>query len=151
MHAVQMWAADSPLVRLLLSMYIAQQNTNPVIKETLVRGRSGSPVHSSRRNRFTHTPARTHTRTLVAAPDWSVPTHTPTVWTDSRPKAAASELIKRSTHSVGFRVLPGARAGGGSSAGEGGNALSLSLALSLFHFGFLDNQLREREGWSEHP
>lgn len=35
--------ADSPLVRLLLSMYIAQQSTNPVIKEMLVWGESGSP------------------------------------------------------------------------------------------------------------
>lgn len=44
--AVRAWVrarADSPLVRLLLSMYIAQQSTNPVIKEDVGWGESGSP------------------------------------------------------------------------------------------------------------
>lgn len=61
--------ADSPLVRLLLSMYIAQHSTNPVIKENVGVGRERlSRSTARRRNRVTHAHARrAHTRGRTGA------------------------------------------------------------------------------------
>lgn len=55
--------ADSPLVRLLLSMYIAQQSTNPVIKEMLVWGESGSPGPQHAEETGSRARTRAHTQT----------------------------------------------------------------------------------------
>ena len=52
----------SPLVRLLLSMYIAQQSTNPVIKRRWCGERAALPVHGTQKKPgHTLTHARAHT------------------------------------------------------------------------------------------
>lgn len=58
--------AHSPLARLLLSMYIAQQNTNPVIKKNVGAGRvrlSRSTAGEETGSLHSHTDSRTHAHT----------------------------------------------------------------------------------------
>lgn len=56
-------AGDSPLVRLLLSMYIAQQNTNPVIKENVGAGRERLSRSTAAEETGSEPRTRTHTHT----------------------------------------------------------------------------------------
>lgn len=56
-------AGDSPLVRLLLSMYIAQQNTNPVIKENVGAGRERLSRSTAAEETGSEPRTRTHIHT----------------------------------------------------------------------------------------
>lgn len=56
-------AGDSPLVRLLLSMYIAQQNTNPVIKENVGAGRERLSRSTAAEETGSQPRTRTHIHT----------------------------------------------------------------------------------------
>lgn len=85
-------------------MYIAQQNTNPVIKETLVRGESGSP-----------------------GPQQNNPAPTRTGSDGPNRQGAASGRIRRWIRAL---VLPGARAAAAAAQREGAGMLSLTLSSS---------------------
>lgn len=153
--------AHSPLARLLLSMYIAQQNTNPVIKKNVGAGRvrlsrstageeTGS-LHShtdSRTHRLTHT----HARARQTERNDSEP-HGPAV--RSRATVCSSrDGCGGDTRSVWSRGLPGVcerqaaaerEQGGGSDGGGGMEEQSGEEGSSgevCERGGFHDNKLR---------
>lgn len=146
-------AGDSPLVRLLLSMYIAQQNTNPVIKENVGAGRErlSRSTAAEETGSEPHTRTRTHALTQRRPPDRLGPTDTPT---DRRSGPSADlqapasgwisrldplGLIQGAARCVSGGRRQRARGGGGGSERE----LEIRRGgLSVHHFGFHDNKLR---------
>ncbi|MEQ2317010.1 hypothetical protein AMECASPLE_038370 [Ameca splendens] len=102
-------------------MYIAQQNTNPVIKETLVRGESGSPGPQQQNK-----PAHPHTHARTHGPVRRVRTD----------RLLLQRRIRRWIHAGWFCPVRVRR--------RRGRGRGCSLSLSLFLFGYHGNKLKEK-------